>query len=148
MTIVPAKVIAFGPGEGFDWTITIDVGKSSGVAVDQTVTSAGGLVGRVLHADASTAVVLLAVDPGSGVGVRDVRSGELALATGAGTAGFTVTPLSPVADLKAGDQLETGPAGSSTYAAGLPIATLSAVHATATGTISAIGPLGDHAHGA
>jgi rod shape-determining protein MreC len=137
LTIVPGRVIAFGPGQGFDWTATIDIGRSSGVAVDQTVTSGAGLVGRVVQADASTAVVLLAVDPGSGVGVRDVRSGELALATGAGAAGFTVTPLAPTADLKAGDQLETGPAGSSTFVAGLSAGTISAVRVSNDATITA-----------
>jgi rod shape-determining protein MreC len=137
MTIVPARVIAFGSGLGFDWTVTIDIGRTSGVAVDQTVTSAPGLVGRVLRVDTATSVVLMAVDPGSGVGVRDARSGELALATGAGSSGFTLTPLDPSADLRVGDPLETGPAGSSTFAAGLPVATITAVHATSTGVVSA-----------
>jgi rod shape-determining protein MreC len=133
VTIAPARVIAFGPGQGFDWTATIDIGTSSGVAVDETVTSAAGLVGRVLRADPSTAVVLLAADPGSGVGVRDVRSGELALATGAGSDGYTLTPLDPSADFKPGDQLETGPAGSSTFIAGLLVGTVTALHLNASG---------------
>src|SRR6478609_9707805 len=30
-TLLPAKVTALGPGEGFDWTVTLDVGSSSGV---------------------------------------------------------------------------------------------------------------------
>ena len=137
MSIVPARVIAFGPGQGFDWTVTIDIGRTSGVALDQTVTSASGLVGRVVHADSSTAVVLLAVDPGSGVGVRDTRSGELMLATGAGAHGFTVSPLAPTADLRVGDQLETGPAGSSTFAVGLLVGTIIAVHASSVGALSA-----------
>jgi rod shape-determining protein MreC len=137
LSLAPARVIAFGAGSGFDWTATINIGASSGVAVDQTVTSAAGLVGRILKVDASTAVVLLAADPGSGVGVRDVRSGELALATGAGTDGYTLTPLDPSADLKAGDPLETGPAGSSTFAAGLPVGTVTAKHISSTGTITA-----------
>jgi rod shape-determining protein MreC len=135
--VVPARVIAFGPGQGFDWTATIDAGTTSHIAVDQTVTSAAGLVGRVLRADASTAVVLLAADPGSGVGVRDVRSGELLLATGAGTDGFSLSPLNPTADIKIGDQLETGPAGSSTFVAGLPVATITAVHANSAASVTA-----------
>jgi rod shape-determining protein MreC len=137
LSIVPARVIAFGPGQGFDWTVTIDIGRSSGVALDQTVTSASGLVGRVVHADSSTAVVLLAVDPGSGVGVRDTRSGELVLASGAGAHGFTVTPLAPTPDLRVGDQLETGPAGSSTFAVGLLLGTITAVHAGSGGVLTA-----------
>jgi rod shape-determining protein MreC len=136
-SIVPAHVIAFGPGEGFDWTATVDIGTSSGVGVDQTVTDADGLVGRVLHADSSTAVILLAADPGSGVGVRDVRNDELALATGAGPSGFTLSPLDPGADLRVGDVLQTGPAGASTYAGGLMVGTIAAVHDGAGGVVTA-----------
>jgi rod shape-determining protein MreC len=135
-TMVAAHVLAFGPGQGFDWTATIDVGRTSGVALDQTVTSGDGLIGRVVHADETTSVVLLAADPGSGVGVRDTRNGQLALATGAGAKGFTASPLDPAADIRVGDALETGPAGSSTYAGGLPLGTVTAVHTSAQGIVT------------
>ena len=62
--------------------------------VGQTVTDGAGLVGRVLHADASTSVVLLAADPGSGVGVRDVRTGEIGVAHRAGRATVSRSPRS------------------------------------------------------
>lgn len=135
--IAAARVIGYGPGQGFEWTATIDVGRGSGIAVDQTVTDGSGLVGRVLHVDASTSVVLLAADPGSGVGVRDERTGELGVATGSGTKGFTVSPLTPGADLRVGDELQTGPAGQSTYAAGIPLGTITAVRSAGDGTTSA-----------
>jgi rod shape-determining protein MreC len=132
--IMPARVIAYGPGEGFDWTATIDAGSSDGVVAGQTVTDGDGLVGRILHADADTSVVLLAADPGSGVGVRDGRNGQLGVATGAGSAGFSLSPLDPRADLKVGDELQSGPAGQSTYVAGLPVGTITSVHVSADGT--------------
>ena len=135
--IVPARVIALGPGGGFDWTVTLDVGTRSGVKVDQSVTDGAGLVGRVLHADASSATVLLAADPGSGVGARDLRTGEVGIADGAGAAGFTFTPLNPKAALKVGDKLATGPAGSSSFVAGLAVGTVAAVHAGLDGTVRA-----------
>ena len=136
-TITPARVIAFGPAQGFDWTATIDVGTSSGLAVDQTVTDGVGLVGRVLHVDASSSVILLAADPGSGVGVRDTRSGELAVATGAGTDGFVLSPLDPKTALRVGDIVDTGPAGQSTFAAGLEVGTITAVRVSSDGTTTA-----------
>jgi rod shape-determining protein MreC len=136
-TIAPARVIAFGPGAGFDWTATVDVGRSSGIAVDQTVIDGDALIGRVLHVDSSSSVILLAADPGSGVGVRDTRDGELAVATGAGAGGFTLSPLDPSADLRVGDELVTGPAGQSTYAAGLRLGTITAVRVAADGTTTA-----------
>jgi rod shape-determining protein MreC len=135
--IVPARVTALGPGGGFEWTTTIDAGSERGVAVDQTVTDGNALVGRVISVTSGTAVVLLAADPGSGVGVRDTRSGQLAVATGAGTGGFTVVPLDPKADLKDGDELRSGPAGQSSYVPGLAIGTVTGVRATPDGAVRA-----------
>jgi rod shape-determining protein MreC len=135
--ILPARVVALGPGQGFDWTVTLDAGTTSGARVGQSVTDGAGLVGRVLRADASTCLVLLAADPGSGVGARDVRSGEIGIATGRGSAGFTFVPLDPKAGIRVGDQLTTGPAGSTSYVAGLAVGTVSAVRAAADGTVRA-----------
>ena len=131
--ILPARVIALGPGEGFDWTVTLDVGVKSGVRPGQTVTDGAGLVGRVLHADATTAVVLLAADPGSGVGVRDLRTGQVGLATGEGLPGFEFVPIDSRALVRVGDELSTGPVGSTSFAPGLPVGTVTAVRVSAAG---------------
>lgn len=140
-TSVPARVMALGPGLGFDWTVTLDVGSHNGVQNGQTVTDGVGLVGRVLHTNAISCTVLLAADPGSGVGARDTRTGELALATGQGTSGFQVSPLDPAAQLSVGDQLVTGPAGESTYVAGLALGTVTSVHTSADGmTVAQVRP--------
>jgi rod shape-determining protein MreC len=136
-TLLPARVIAFGPGQGFDWTVTLDVGTGDGVRVGQTVTDGAGLVGRVLHADSSTSVVLLAADPGSGVGVRDVRTGEIGVASGQGVAGFSFAPLNPNATVDVGDQLVTGPNGASSYVAGILVGTVRTVRVSADGTVRA-----------
>jgi rod shape-determining protein MreC len=132
--VLPARVTAIGPGQGFDWTVTLDAGTSSGVRVGQTVTDGFGLVGRVLHADASSCVVLLGADPGTGVGVRDLRNGEIGVATGQGTHGYRLVLLDPTAVVKPGDKLVTGPAGSTTYIAGLSLGTVRAVRTSADGT--------------
>jgi rod shape-determining protein MreC len=135
--IVAARVIALAPSQGFDWTATLDRGAQSGVRVGQTVTDGAGLAGRVLHADPATCVVLLAADPGSGVGVRDLRTGQVGVATGRGTSGFRFVPLDPAADVRVGDELATGPAGSTTYVAGLAVGTVTSVRAGADGAASA-----------
>lgn len=135
--VVPARVIAFGPGQGFDWTVTVDVGTNDGVHGGQTVTDGSGLVGRVLHADADTSVVLLAADPGSGVGARDLRTGEIGVASGRGSDGLTFVPLDPHADVQVGDQLITGPADSSSYVAGLAVGTVRSVRTGADGSVEA-----------
>jgi rod shape-determining protein MreC len=136
--LLPARVIAFGPGQGFDWTITIDAGTHDGVHLGQTVTDGAGLVGRVLHADSAASVVLLAADPGSGVGVRDLRTGEIGVATGLGADGFSFTPLNPDAVIKVGDQLATGPNGASSYVAGIVVGTVRSVRSSTDGTIRAV----------
>ena len=76
--IMPARVIATGPGAGFQWTVTLDAGSREHVQAGQSVTDGVGLVGRVVAVYPTTSVVLLAADPTSGVGVRDVRSGAAA----------------------------------------------------------------------
>lgn len=135
--LVPARVVALGPGQGFDWTVTIDVGSRGGVHVGQSVTDGAGLVGRILHADSDSSLVLLATDPGSGVGVRDLRNGEVGVATGDGPAGFVFVPLKPDAVIKVGDKLSTGPTGATSFVAGLSVGTVSAVRTSADGTVRA-----------
>lgn len=135
--LLPARVVAFGPGQGFDWTITVDVGTGSGVHVGQTVTDGAGLVGRILHADSASSVVLLAADPGSGVGARDLRTGEIGVATGDGASGFSFAPLRPDASVRVGDQLVTGPTGATSYVTGISIGTITAVRSSTDGTTQA-----------
>lgn len=137
-SVLPARVTALGPGQGFDWTVTVDVGRSSGVRVGQSVTDGAGLVGRVLHVDEASSVVLLAADPDSGVGVRDERSGEVGIATGHGSAGFSYVPLNPHANVRVGDSLVTGPTGATSYVAGLPVGTVRAVREGSNGTREAL----------
>ncbi|WP_375501728.1 rod shape-determining protein MreC [uncultured Jatrophihabitans sp.] len=136
-TLLPARVVAFGPGQGFDWTVTVDVGTADGAKVGQTVTDGSGLVGRVLHADAHSSVVLLAADPDSGVGVRDTRTGEIGVATGNRYNGLVFQPLDPEATVHVGDRLITGPTGSSSYVAGLSVGTVTAVRTASDGSTHA-----------
>ncbi|HEU5266744.1 MAG TPA: rod shape-determining protein MreC [Jatrophihabitans sp.] len=136
-TLLPAKITALGPGEGFDWTVSLDVGSRNGARPGLTVTDGANLVGRVLHADRESSVVLLAADPGSGVGVRDLRSGELGIATGAGPAGYTFSPLRPDASVRVGDRLQTGPTGATSFVPGLAVGIVTAVRTGNDGTIAA-----------
>src|SRR5437763_652267 len=43
--LLPARVIALGPGQGFDWTVTLGAGAHDGVHAGLTVTDGAGLVG-------------------------------------------------------------------------------------------------------
>lgn len=123
-SVLPARVVAIGPGDGFSWTVTLDAGSADKVKLGQTVIAGAALVGRVIRVSPTSATVLLAADPGSGVGVRDERTGQVGLVTGRGSAGFTYAPLDPNATVRAGDVLVSGPARSSTYIAGLTVGTV------------------------
>ena len=126
-TLMPATVTGLGPAVGFEWTVTVDAGRRDGVAADQTVVAAAGLVGRVKTVGERSATVVLAVDPGSAVGVRLVGGNALGVAAGNGLGPLTFTPLDPGTRVKVGDRLVTGPYGGSTYVAGLPVGEVTAV---------------------
>ena len=126
-TVMPATVTGLGPSIGFEWTVTVDAGRRDGVAADQTVIDSDGLVGRVKEVGESSATVVLAVDPGSAVGVRLAGGNALGVAAGNGLGPLTFTPLDPATRVKVGDRLLTGPYGGSTYVAGLPVGQITAV---------------------
>jgi rod shape-determining protein MreC len=135
LTIMPARVIATGPGEGFQWTVTVDVGQREKVAIGQTVTDGFGLVGRVVAVYPTTSVVLLAADPTFGVGARDTSTNALLLASGAASDGLTGSPLDDQAKIKVGDRLVTGPANESTFVSGIEIGVVSTVRTSTDGTV-------------
>ena len=126
-TLVPAAVVGVGPSLGFEWTVTVDVGRRDGVRPDQTVVSGDGLVGRVKQVTDSSAVVVLAADPGSSVGVRLAGGRQLGVASGNGLGPLTFAPLDPQTRVQVGDRLVTGPYGGSTYVAGVPVGEVTAV---------------------
>jgi cell shape-determining protein MreC len=59
------------------------------------------------------------------------------VATGDGPSGFTFTPLNPAAKIEVGDQLATGPTGSTSYTPGLRVGTVRSVRTSADGTLTA-----------
>ena len=82
--LVPARVVAVGPAQSFSWTVTIDAGTSSGIHPDMTVINNEGLVGRVTHATAGSATVLLVIDQESVVGARLGSNAEVGFLQGRG----------------------------------------------------------------
>lgn len=132
--VLPAHVIAVGPAGSFDWTVVLDAGRRDGLRLDQSVISGPDLVGRIVRVSTSTATVLLAADPGSGVGVRDQRSAQVGIARGRGLSGYGFTGLNPAVTPRVGDLLITGPAGKSSYVAGLTVGTVTANHVQLDGT--------------
>jgi rod shape-determining protein MreC len=119
---VPARVIAIGPEQGFAWTVTIDAGSNDGIAEDMTVINGDGLVGRVKSVTASTAAVLLIVDPKSSVGARLEGTGELGVVSGQGLSPLQMQVLDPLVTVAEGARVVSfGSPDGTPFVPGVPI---------------------------
>lgn len=128
--IVPARVIAVGPANGFSRSVTLDAGTVDGLAADQTVLNAQGLVGRVKTVSETTSTVVLAIDPSSTVGVRleNLQAGYAQGGGGAYDAPLTVDLFSPDAPVGAGDRMVTfGSREGTPFVAGVPVGEVTSV---------------------
>jgi rod shape-determining protein MreC len=123
--VVAASVIAVG--QGYQQTVTLDVGSSDGVQVGQTVLNGQGLVGNVTAVSGATSTVRLANAGSVVIGVAVAPSGQLGWVTGPGKTAsgsglMRLQMLSSAATLAPGDQLVTGPSASNQpYIAGVPV---------------------------
>jgi len=129
--VVAANVIAVG--QGFQQSVTLDVGSANGVKPDETVLDGDGLIGQVTAVTSSTATVLLATDPSSTVGVRLAPSGQVGWVTGSGKNGATVgllhlQVLNASAKLKLGEPLVTAASvNDKPFVPGVPVGTIAKV---------------------
>lgn len=129
-----AEVVERNPNKWFS-TISISVGKSDGVKVDDPVVSRNGLVGRVLTVQDHTSTVLLLADPESGVGAIVEGSRDYGVALGgSGSGELTLRFFSKDADVKVGDRIVTSGMGSK-FPAGIPIGEVTAVRVPKSGLI-------------
>jgi rod shape-determining protein MreC len=123
--VVAASVIAVG--QGYQQTVTIDVGSSDGVQPDETVLNGAGLVGNVTSVTATTSTVLLASDSAAVAGVAVAPSGQLGWVTGPGAAAggtglMHLQMLNSAAVLQPGDQLVTSASvDDRPYVPGVPV---------------------------
>jgi len=129
--VLPARVVAVGTEQGFEWTATIDAGSGDGIKPDMTVLNGDGLVGRVKRVGPTTATILLAVDPTSSVGARLERSLQIGVVTGRGKRALTLELLDPQTRVRKGDRLVTfGSQGSTPFVPGVPIGAVADVQQT------------------
>ena len=132
--VIGAHVVAFGPEQGFSWTVAVDAGTRQGVRRDMTVVNPDGLVGRVVSAGPHTSTVLLAVDPVSTVGVRVLSSREIGAVTGAGRQPMSLQLFDQQASLSRGDELVTfGSRGAKPFVQGIPVGTVTGVRTATDG---------------
>ncbi len=126
-------VVLSGPSSNFDYTMEINTGSATGVASGMPVVGAAGLVGTVISTGRNHAVVQLLQDPRSAVGIRLGTSGtDLGVVNGDGRhSNLGVQMFSTSSRIHNGEWAYTSgtsSAGVSAYPAGIPVATVSAVH--------------------
>ncbi|WP_149261607.1 rod shape-determining protein MreC [Actinomadura sp. K4S16] len=135
-----AQVIS--AGQGFEDTVTIDVGSRSGIKPDMTVMSAEGLVGRITRVGPATSTVLLATDQTSSIGSRLEDSKEIGITQGRGRRGLGrggATPLrfqllDAAAPIRVGQRIVTlGSQGQKPYVPGVPIGVVERIEKSTSG---------------
>lgn len=128
LTTVPAQLIALSPAQDGSWTATLDAGSKDGVAVDQTVLTGAGLVGRISSVGPNTSTVLLAVDPDSVIGVRLAGTGPIGTAVGQDAHTLRIEFFDPQLKLTPGSPVLTlGTADAATSVPGVPVGVISKV---------------------
>ena len=100
-----AGILAFEGSNIFN-IFTIDVGVEAGAGRDTVVIAGGGLVGRVLEANANSSKVAAIIDESNRVGfVIEGRPSELGVCYGDGNGGLAGEMLGGQADVNAGEML-------------------------------------------
>lgn len=130
--VLAATVIAYG--QGYQRTVTLDAGRSSGIRPRQTVIDGNGLVGQVVSVSARTSTVLLASDARSVVGVRLAPGNEVGWVTGQGAhaGGLLKLQVLDAAALKAGARLVTAASvRDRPFVPGVPVGTVVSVRSKA-----------------
>jgi rod shape-determining protein MreC len=123
---VTAEVIS-SPASNFDQTIEIDRGTSDGVGVGMPVVSGVGMVGTVISAGRSTAVVQLLTDPRSDIGVR-FGPADIAIAQGQGAGNpLQLQDVSESSTTRRGAPVVTSGLDTAAYPSGIPVGTVSSV---------------------
>lgn len=144
--VVPAQAVTRVTARGQAPTVTLDVGTADGVAADQTVVHADGLVGRVVQAGAHRATVMLLTDAGSAVGTRMEGSGETGAVHGQAAsleadAALRLELLDSSAEVAEDDRVVTmGSHDGSPFVPGVPVGTVTRVLDT-PGTLTSVAEL-------
>jgi len=131
--VVAAKVINRGSSATFKQTITIDVGRNSGVENNMTVISDSGLVGVVKSVTSNSAIVLLMSDPTFKIGVRIAGTQSIGVVSGQGGSTYLLQLLDATGEIKKGDVLVArGSQDGKPFVPGVPVGTVTTVQSNAS----------------
>ena len=131
--VVAARVINRGSSATFKQTITIDVGRNSGVENNMTVISDSGLVGVVKSVTSNSAIVLLMSDPTFKIGVRIAGTQSIGVVSGQGGSTYLLQLLDATGEIKKGDVLVArGSQDGKPFVPGVPVGTVTTVQSNAS----------------
>lgn len=126
---VTSAVVA-GATSNFELTVEIDRGTSEGVGVGMPVVGGAGLIGTVIAAGSSTAVVRLINDPRSTVAVSLGPDGPVAVADGRGSGSpLALSDVTASMGARPGETVYTSSIGAA-YPSGIPVGTVEHVRST------------------
>ncbi len=116
--------------------LLLDGGSGTGIRVGQPVIDAWGVVGQIIATVPTSSTVLLLTDSEHAVPVRNVRTGQRAVAYGQGRDDRILLPTLPMnSDLEIGDVLVTSGLGGR-FPSGFPVAVIREVGTDANGNFA------------
>ena len=122
-TLKAASILAYEGSNIFN-VFTIDVGTEDGVKRDTVVIAGGGLVGRVLEANANSSKIVAIIDENNKIGFEiEGRPTELGVCYGNGEGELSGEMLDDQANVHPGDRVVTSGLGG-IYPAGIVIGTV------------------------
>jgi rod shape-determining protein MreC len=134
LSTVTAQTIDKGPSD-FTATITINRGRSQGVAVTDPVVGGGGLVGKVVQASHDTATVQLVTAGQSVVGVTFGSAPYDAVLSGQGSGKeLKAEFIAPTTPVKVGQEMFTNGEADASFPKGVPVARVTSVRTVAGAT--------------
>lgn len=118
---VDARVVSTSPSN-FAFTVEIDKGTSSGVAIGMPVVTGAGLVGRITEASSSRSIVQLLTDKKFSVGIRIGETGDVGVANGTGSLRrMTVDLVDPTTTIAKDEIVVTSGLQQSKFPPGYPV---------------------------
>jgi rod shape-determining protein MreC len=117
---ITARVIARSTDVWYS-TVTINAGRSDGVALNDAVVNSQGLVGRVTSVGPDSSEVTLITDQSSYVDAEVEPGGAQGLAAGSVTGDMTLQYVDKTASVKPGQEVVTSGLNQSIFIRGIPI---------------------------
>jgi rod shape-determining protein MreC len=112
----------------FEWAVWINRGSADGVYRDQPVVTGAGVVGRVVKVAASSAKVLLIIDPSSRIAVQLASTGERGVLVGQRDADLRLDLIEAGTDVQPGERVDTASYGSeSLFPPGIAVGAVSGI---------------------